>query len=110
MQIKKLCITGNARTQQKNPITARFSHFFIVFIVDAESGTIVDLDVTVLLPATNNFIRELLLGRSLAEVDTELLELIRASYLGSSQKAIQMAYMEAVKKYRTWRCTHQNCA
>ncbi|MEG1824801.1 MAG: DUF3870 domain-containing protein, partial [Cloacibacillus sp.] len=38
MQIKKLCITGNARTQQKNPITARFSHFFIVFIVDAESG------------------------------------------------------------------------
>ena len=105
--IEKLCIIGNARTQQKNPITARFSHFFIVFIVEAASGKIVDLDVTVLLPATSNFIKELFIGRSLAEVDRELLELIRGSYLASSQKAIQMAYMEAVKKYRSWLSTHR---
>lgn len=106
MLIDKLCIIGNARTQQKNPITARFSHFFIVFIVEAGTGKIVDLDVTVMLPATSNFIKELFLGRSLAEVDKELLELIRGSYLASSQKAIQMAYMEAVKKYRTWLSVH----
>ena len=106
MPFDKLCIIGNARTQQKNPITARFSHFFIVFIVEAGTGKIVDLDVTVMLPATSNFIKELFLGRSLAEVDKELLELIRGSYLASSQKAIQMAYMEAVKKYRTWLSAH----
>lgn len=105
--IEKLCIIGNARTQQKNPITARFSHFFIVFIVKADSGRIVDLDVTVMLPATSNFIKELFIGRSLAEVDKDLLELIRGSYLASSQKAIQMAYLEAVKKYRTWLSTHR---
>lgn len=105
--IEKLCIIGNARTQQKNPITARFSHFFIVFIVEAASGKIIDLDVTVMLPATSNFIKELFIGRSLAEVDRELLELIRGSYLASSQKAIQMAYMEAVKKYRSWLSTHR---
>ena len=108
--IEKLCIIGNARTQQKNPITARFSHFFIVFIVEAASGKIVDLDVTVMLPATSNFIKELFIGRSLAEVDRELLELIRGSYLASSQKAIQMAYMEAVKKYRSWLSTHRPAA
>ena len=108
--IEKLCIIGNERTQQKNPITARFSHFFIVFIVEAASGKIVDLDVTVMLPATSNFIKELFIGRSLAEVDRELLELIRGSYLASSQKAIQMAYMEAVKKYRSWLSTHRPAA
>lgn len=108
--IEKLCIIGNARTQQKNPITARFSHFFIVFIVEVASGKIVDLDVTVMLPATSNFIKELFIGRSLAEVDRELLELIRGSYLASSQKAIQMAYMEAVKKYRSWLSTHRPAA
>ena len=108
--IEKLCIIGNARTQQKNPITARFSHFFIVFIVEAASGKIVDLDVTVMLPATSNFIKELFIGRSLAEVDRELLELIRGSYLASSQKAIQMAYMEAVKKYRSWLSTNRPAA
>ncbi|WP_288503791.1 DUF3870 domain-containing protein, partial [uncultured Cloacibacillus sp.] len=58
MPFDKLCIIGNARTQQKNPITARFSHFFIVFIAEAGTGKIVDLDVTVMLPATSNFIKE----------------------------------------------------
>ncbi len=106
MKAKKLCIIGNARTQQKNPITARFSHFFIVFIVEAETGIITDLDVTVMLPATGKFIKELFMGRSLASVDKELLEEIRTTYLASSQKAMQMAYMEAVKKYRAWRSEH----
>ena len=106
MTIEKLCIIGSARTQQKNPIAARFSHFFIVYIVEASTGKILDLDVTVMLPATNNFIRELFLGRSLAEVDKELIEKIRLSYLASSQKAIQMSYLEAVKKYRSWRSIH----
>lgn len=106
MEARKLCIIGNARTQQKNPITARFSHFFIVFIVEAESGRILDLDVTVMLKATGDFIKELFIGRSLADVDKELIEAIRMTYLASSQKALQMAYMEAVKKYRTWRSEH----
>lgn len=106
MTVEKLCIIGNARTQQKNPITAHFSHFFIVFIAEAASGRIIDLDATVMLPATSNFIKGLFIGRSLADVDKELLELIRASYLASSQKAIQMAYIEAVKKYRSWLSTH----
>ncbi len=107
MAFDKLCITGNARTQQKNPITARYSHFFIVFIAEAATGKILDLDVTVMLPATNNFLKELFTGRTLADVDKELLEDIRSCYIGSSQKAVQMAYMEAVKKYRTWQCTHK---
>ncbi|MDO5116313.1 MAG: DUF3870 domain-containing protein [Synergistaceae bacterium] len=110
MRFEKLCIVGNARTQQKNPITARFSHFFIVFIVEAATGKIVDLDVTVMLPATSNFIRELFIGRSLAEVDSELLECIRCCYLASSQKAIQMAYMEAVRKYRSWLSSHRGAS
>ena len=101
MSFKKLCITGNARTQLKNPITTRFSHFFIVFIVEASTGRILYLDASVLLPATNSFIKELFTGRSLAEVDKELIADIRSCYLCSSQKAIQMAYLEAVKKYRT---------
>lgn len=101
--VEKLCITGNARTQQKNPITARFSHFFIVFVAEASTGRILDLDAAVMLPVTNRFIHDIFTGRSLAEVDAELLEYIRSCYLGSSQKAIQMAYIDAVKKYRSWK-------
>ena len=107
MKYDKLCITGSARTQLKNPITARFSSFFIVFIVEAATGKIIDLDATAMLPATSRFIRELFLGSSLAQVSPETLDLIRNTYLASSQKAIQMAYLEAVKKYNSWLSLHR---
>lgn len=106
MRYKKLCIAGSARTQQKNPITARFSNFFIVFIVEADSGQIVDLDATSMLPSTNRFIHETFLGRSLAAVDCELTDIIRNTYLAASQKAIQMAYLDAVRKYNSWLASH----
>lgn len=106
MLYDKLCITGSARTQQKNPITARFTHFFIVFIAEASTGRILDLDATSMLPATSRFIREMFLGGTLARVEPEMLDRIRNTYLASSQKAIQMAYMEAVKKYNSWLSIH----
>ena len=107
LKYDKLCITGSARTQLKNPITAQFSHFFIVFVVEAASGKIIDLDATAMLPATNRFIRELFLGSTLAQADKRTLDLIRNTYLASSQKAIQMAYLEAVKKYNSWLSLHR---
>lgn len=106
MPAVKLCIIGSSRTQQKNPITARFSNFFIVFIVEAKSGKIVDLDATSMLPATNNFIKDLFIGKSLADIDKDLLDTLRLTYLASSQSAIKMAYLEAVKKYHTWYAAH----
>lgn len=106
MAFHKLCITGSARTQQKNPITARYAAFFFVFIVEDSTGRILDLDVTSMLPATNRFLQELFMGRSLAEVDKELLTDIRRCYLASSQKAIQSAYLDAVRKYRSWLASH----
>ncbi len=102
MKHPKLCIVGNSRTQQKNPIMQRYSRFFITFIVDSESGKVLDLDASVMLKATNEFIKELFIGCSLANTDQELLEHIRCTYMASSQKAIQMAYLDAVRNYNIW--------
>ena len=103
MKYKKLCIVGNSRTQQKNPIMLRYSRFFITFIVDGETGEVLDLDASVMLKATNEFITELFFGCTLANTDQELLESIRCTYMASSQKAIQMAYLDAVRKYNIWK-------
>ena len=73
--------------------------------VEVESR-ILDLDATSMLPATSRFIREMFLGGTLARVEPEMLDRIRNTYLASSQKAIQMAYMEAVKKYNSWLSIH----
>lgn len=98
-----LCIIGNAKAPQGNPITHQFSQFFITFIVRAENGEIVDLEVSTVLKKTNDYIKTLFLGKDLCEVDDNLIETIRTHYLGSSQKALMVAYKDAVKKYRAWR-------
>lgn len=98
-----LCIIGNAKSQHNNPITHQYAAFFITFIADSESGDILDVEVSVVLTLTNEFLKQIFVGRSLSEVDEALMEEIRRRYLGSSQKALQVAYKDAVKKYKAWR-------
>lgn len=100
---EKLCVIGNARVKEGNPITHLYSSFFITFIVDSETGTILDAEASMTLGLTRRFVRDLLSGRSLADVDESLIQLISCCYLGSSQKAMCVAYRDAVKKYRAWR-------
>ena len=100
---EELCIVGNAKAPQNNPITYRFSQFFITFIVKAETGEILDVEATMLLRVTNDFVRRIFLGRTLTEVEAEVTERVKRTYLASSQKAIQVAYADAVKKYQTWK-------
>lgn len=94
-----MCVVGNARTANDNPITHAYSHFFMTFVADIDTGLVVDVDASFTLSLTNRFVRGLFLGRSLDAVDEELLRLIRERYLGSSQKAIVVAYKDAVKKF-----------
>lgn len=107
MGVKKLgqtlCIIGNARVQNDNPITHQFSSFFITFVADSDSGEIIDLQSSMTLSLTSNFVHDLFVGHSLAEIDEGLLGQVRSRYLGSSQKAIQVAYRDAVKKYKAWK-------
>lgn len=98
----KLCVIGNAKTQSENPITHKYSQFFITFIVDSKTGTIEESEASMTLPLTARFVEGLFLGRSLAEIDEELLDRVRTRYLGSSQRAIVVAYKDAVKKFRAW--------
>lgn len=99
----QLCVIGNAKVQSENPITHKFSQFFITFIVDSETGAIQEVEASMTLALTARFVEKLFLGRSLAATDEELLDRVRTRYLGSSQRAIAVAYKDAVKKYRAWR-------
>lgn len=98
-----LCVIGNARSQQDNPITFRYSQFFITFVVESESGCISDIEVSTALKLTNDFIKSIFIGTSLSEMDDAIIEKVRTRYLGSSQKAIIVAYKDAVKKYKAWK-------
>lgn len=103
MKFNGLCIIGNAKPPQDGPIATKYTFFFITFIVDEDSGTILDSESSVVLPATNEFIKKLFLGESLAEIDNDLLNRIKRQYLGNAQKTIQAAYKDAVRRYQIWK-------
>ncbi len=101
VQPYQICVIGNAKSPSDNPITLRFSQFFITFIADGETGVISECEASMTLALTSKFIAGLFVGRSLARVDEELIELVRTRYLGSSQKAVIVAYKDAVRKFRS---------
>jgi hypothetical protein len=93
-------IVGHAKTSSDNPITKHYSIFFMAFVVEAEKGTILDLDASVILPLSNAFIKSLFVGKSIAEEDAGLIDAIQRRYHGTSKKALIVAYKDAVKKFR----------
>ena len=46
------------------------------------------------------FVHDLFIGRSFADYDEELVGSVKNRYFGTSQKAIIIAYKDALKKYK----------
>jgi flavin-binding protein dodecin len=92
-------IVGNSRTNTDNAITQNFISFFIGFVVERDSGEIVDISCSSTIRTTEEFIASLFMGKSLKSFDEAMENEIRNRYFGSSQKAIIVAYKDAVKKF-----------
>jgi len=94
-----LYIVGNSKSQMNNPITQVYGQFFIGFIVDGDNGRILDIECNAIISLTNNILKDMLIGVSMT-VDFETIKnQITKRYLGSSQKAILVAFRDAQKKY-----------
>lgn len=94
-------IIGDAKSSQKNPITLRFNQFFIGVVVDRASGRIVDAECSATIALTAHFVCSLLTGRLID--DPSIISDIEQRYFGSSQKALIVAFGDALKKYKQYR-------
>lgn len=92
-------VVGNSKTNTDNAITNRFNSFFIGFVVDKDNDTIIDLSCSATIRTTDDFVKSLFVGKKLKEFDSEFEAEIKKRYHGSSQRAIIVAYKDAVKKY-----------
>lgn len=92
-------ILGHGKTSNNNAITSTFKIFFIGFVIDMENDRIVDLECSATIDITKRFIHDLFIGKSFAAYDQELVESICRRYFGTSQRAIIIAYKDALKKY-----------
>lgn len=92
-------LTGEAKAPSNNPITTQWGLFFVGLVVDTETHVIRAADCSATLPLTTEFVRELLVGRSLLD-DDALVGTITDRYHGSSQRALAASVRSAAAKYR----------
>lgn len=92
-------IVGDSRTAKSNPITTQFNSFFITLIINKDNGMIIDAGVSTMLEETRLFIKSLFIGHSMDEDPEIIVEEINTRYYGSSQKALVVAWKDALKKY-----------
>ncbi|MDM8534461.1 DUF3870 domain-containing protein [Clostridiaceae bacterium HSG29] len=92
-------IIGHGRTGNDNAITEQFKIFFIGFVVDKETDEVIDLGCSATISITEQFIKSIFIGKKFDKYDEEIEKRIMTGYFGSSQKAILIAYKDAVKKY-----------
>lgn len=101
-----LLLVGNAQTTGDNPITHQYSAFFITFVVES-AGTIIECSASVVLPLTDRFIRDLFIGRHIADDEKAITADVYARYYASSRKAIVVAYRDALKKFKEIKAERQ---
>ncbi len=92
-------IVGEARTNIDNAITNMFNSFFIGFVVDVNTDEIIDVSCTSTIRTTEDFIKCIFTGKSFSDYRFKLEDEIKKRYHGSSQRAIIVAYKDAIKKY-----------
>ena len=101
-----LYIIGNSKTSISNAITCKYNSFYIGFVVESSSGKIIDLSCSSTIRTTEDFIKCIFIDKNLNNYDINLEEEIKKRYHGSSQKAIIVAYKDAVKQYKEIKGTY----
>lgn len=92
-------IVGHGKTNKENAITEQFKIFFIGFVIDTKTDEVIDISCTSTIPITRKFVSSIFIGKKFDKYDKDLEEEITRRYFGSSQKAIVVAYKDALKKY-----------
>lgn len=92
-------IVGMARSQQNNPITYRYGLFLMGFVINRDTGEIIQCESSFALSTTNEFIRSIFIGENIMLPIEEIRRIIEDRYLGRSQKTILAAYKDAQEKY-----------
>lgn len=92
-------VIGHGKTNVDNAITERFKIFFIGFVIDTENHEVVDLSCSATIPATQEFIASIFVGKKFDSYHKEIEDEVTRRYFGTSQKAIIIAYKDALKKY-----------
>lgn len=92
-------IVGDSKTAVNNPITVQYSAYFLAFVIDEQSGVIIDAGASTTISLTNDFVKSIFIGYHMDSGVEPMIEEITRRYHGTSQKAMVVAWKDAYKKY-----------
>ena len=99
----KIYVVGFAKTNLDNPITKNYVKFLLAFIINEKTNEILDFEMSSMFKMTNDFVKDLFVGKKFIDDEEKIVEDIKRRYLGSSQKSIMVAYKDALKKYNNYK-------
>lgn len=91
-------VIGDSRTDAANAITKIYGGFYHAFEVDGQTDEVVAYNCTHTLELTERYLQKLFVGKNFLEIDSWLDEALMR-YGGTSRKAVQVAYRDALKRY-----------
>jgi|BEDMetMinimDraft_2_1075160.scaffolds.fasta_scaffold14681_2 hypothetical protein len=97
--MRKLFVVGHAKPPKGLSAADVYSTLSLALVVENRHGVILEASCSLVTEAGKNFVRELLVGRSLVDDRQAVLDLLRAQYHGAASAAIQAAWKDAVRQF-----------
>ena len=94
-------VIGESRTNADNAITTIYGSFYMAFEVDCETEEVIRFGCTHTLDVTEQFLKDLFLGRHFPSIEEWLEPTLKRYYGGSSRRAVLTGYRDALKRYHT---------
>ena len=94
-----ILIVGQAKPSKEDAIYSLHGEFYVSFVVEQESGVILDVECNTILAVTSRFVTDLLVGKSLKTDLEEMETSIRERYYALTQKPLIACIKDAHNRY-----------
>lgn len=94
-----LLIVGQAKPSRDDAIYNLHGEFYVSFVVERDSGRILDLECNTILSVTADFVASMLTGKSLKTDLPQMERTIRERYFALTQKPLIACLKDAHNRY-----------
>lgn len=99
MEPYEIFITGYAKLPQGITATELYRVIAVGLIIDKNSGTILDVDCSLVTRVAREFIRKLVVGKNIMNIE-DIQDAFKNKYFGSAKKALISAIKTCHEKYK----------
>ena len=92
-------LAAQSKTSSQNPITYNHQLFIAAFVLDCETGKVIDVETNSICRITSDFIKQLLLGLSVATEMEEMIQRVETRYFGDSARALIVLLKDAQRRF-----------